>query len=205
MTKEPLSSACRALARALPEVVDAVRKGSQPPPHVGDCAGCARRLALAVGLGGAMSVRPRPAESPTSRSEELAGIHARAAAAMEASPLGRRIGEALSAPIAAPELPWPLQEVSGVLEPRLRRPGSKVPAWIWQHVQADVKSDARARARRRSLAAAVAASLALLAVFGWRIGRSEGTTTDIEIVFVPVSELPAAMSPTAVLRQGLSK
>jgi len=52
-------------------------------------------------------------------------------------------------------------------------------------------------------ASAVAASIALLAVFGWRAGRSEGTNEDIRIVFVPVSELPAVMHPTAVLRQAV--
>lgn len=208
MTPEALSPACRAFARILPDAVEAVRKGLEPPQHTRECAGCAKRLSLAAGLSRVLSVRPRPAaasQGAPSMADELAAIHARAIAAMEGSDLGSRIGHELSKPVAAPELPWPLQEAAGVHEPQLRRPGSKVPAWIWQHVQADVQSAARIRARRRSLAAAVAASLALLAVFGWRIGRSEGTTTDIEIVFVPVSELPVAMSPTAVLRQGLSK
>lgn len=208
MTPVPMSPACRGFARLLPEAVASVRRGQAAPEHVRECPACAQRLALAVAFGRSLAKRPDPtpaAGGVTVLADELAGIHERATSAMESSSFGTRLGKELSRAVPAPEGPWPLQEVPGILEPQMRRPGTRVPAWIWQRLQADARSAARANSRRRSVAAAIAASLALLAVFGWRIGRSEGTTTDIEIVFVPVSELPVAMSPTAILRQGLSK
>lgn len=204
MSPKPMSAECLKFARRLHEALDAVRSGGPVPPHALGCAECSRRLKLATSFGRALGEHPRAVGQP-GRMPEIGDVYERVSASIDESALGKLVTAELARPMPAPETVWPLQETTGVLQPQLRRPGAAVPAWLWQRVRADAAHATRARFRRRSAAAAVAASLALLAVFGWRTGRSEGTTSDVEIVFVPVSELPLAMNPTAVLRQGLSK
>lgn len=204
MKPNPMPAECLKFARRLHEALDAVRSGDPLPPHALGCPECGRRLKLATSFGRALAERPQAAGQP-GRMPEIGVIYERVSASIDESALGKLVAVELARPMPAPETVWPLQETPDVLQPQLRHPGTAVPAWLWQHVRADAAHATRTRFRRRTAAAAIAASLALLAVFGWRTGRSEGTTSDIEIVFVPVSELPLAMSPTAVLREGLSK
>jgi len=99
-------------------------------------------------------------------------------------------------------LPWPAQTLDGELDRHVAASQPRTPTWL--HPQVSMHAGRRIRVSRGvAIASTVAASIALIAVFGWRAGRSEGTNSDLRIVFVPVSELPAVMHPTAVLRQAV--
>jgi len=200
MSEPNQTPGCRAFARELADHIDAVRAG-KTPTHAAECAACAARLRLSVGLGGMAAKRPTlPAQ--LSNPKMLASVFERAVEASEASPLGQALGDAMRVEPLGDRLPWPAQTLGAELRQQVQAVPHREPAKIRPFVPAGV--DRRALLRRRFAAAtAVAASVALLAVFGWREGRSEGTTEGIRIVFVPVSELPAVMHPTAVLRQAV--
>ena len=44
--------------------------------------------------------------------------------------------------------------------------------------------------------------IVLAALLGWKLGRTDGTSADVQIVFVPVTERPPVMHPAAILSQG---
>lgn len=207
MNEPSMSAPCRGIARELEIHASALRRGGVLPEHAAACAACARRIQLAAALGDVLRVRP---ESPSMLSSQavLAKIHEHAIEALEQSPVGARLAEAMRVDVAPEDLPWPVQRAEGQIAVELSHSGHATPGWLWHAVRARAASTAAAsngprRASSVGMIAAVAASAALLAVFGWRIGRSEGTTSDLQIVFVPVSELPLAMHPTAALRRAL--
>ena len=191
---------CRTLARDLAAAIASLRSTGELSGHASRCQECARRVRSAASIG--ESLRQRP-EMPAalSKPEFLEGIFERASEAFEAGPVGRELNEALRVPMPA-ELPWPAQEASPALAARLRAAGSSRPGWAWQHVRAEVQQARRVCATAIAVRFAAAASIMTLAVFAWRLSRSEGTTTEVPIVFIPVSELNPAFHPTAVLRQG---
>lgn len=207
MNEPSMSASCRGIARELEIHASALRRGGVLPEHAVACAACARRIRLAAALGDGLRARPEwPAA--ISSSAVLAKIHEHAIEALEQSPVGATLAEAMRVTVAAEDLPWPVQKAEGQVAVELSQSGRATPGWLWHEVRARVATNgAGANGPRRAssvgMIAAVAASAALLAVFGWRIGRSEGTTSDLQIVFVPVSELPSAMHPTAALRQAL--
>ncbi len=191
---------CRQFARQLADHLDAARAG-QVPAHASMCAACGNRLKLALGLGGPLAKRP---EFPPQlkHPDVLAAIHQKVIDASERSPIGQAIGAAMRVEAIGDRLPWPVQtlrvEILEHIQAAPHRQPDRNPPLVL------VAGERRARFRRRlAPASAIAASIALLAVFGWRAGRSEGTNEDVRIVFVPVSELPAVMHPTAVLRQAV--
>lgn len=193
-------SDCRQFARQLADHIDAARAGLVPA-HANECAACANRLKLARGFGGLLARRPE-APSQLQHSKFLASVHESVVEAAEASPLGHVLGAAMRVPPLGDRLPWPVQTLGAEIRDSLQAVPTRESAAIRPLVAGGVERRALHR-RRFAAASAVAASVALLAVFGWRVGRSEGTNEDVRIVFVPVSELPAVMHPIAVLRQAV--
>ena len=202
MNESSMSAACRAFARELAAHVDALRQHGAMSAHAVVCPSCARRVKLAAALGDHLGGPPTvPVE--LSSPAFLASIHERAIDTFERTPVGVQLTDALRVVAPVEQLPWPLQVAEDRLAARLAEPVRANPAWLWRQARARAVSQPQRRTASVGMLAAVAASVALLAVFGWRIGRSEGTTTDLQIVFVPVSELPSAMHPTAALRLGV--
>lgn len=200
MTSVPRKPDCVLFARSLAEHLESQRRGEQPA-HAAACSDCARRLQLAAGLGRLAADRPK-APAALAKPQFLHSILEQVVEEAEASPLGEQLAAAMRVEPMGDRLPWPAQTLEGGLEQHVAAPGPRTPAWL--HPQEAVHAGRRIRVGRGvAIASTVAASIALFAVFGWRAGRSEGTNSDLRIVFVPVSELPAVMHPTAVLRQAV--
>lgn len=193
-------SGCRQFARQLADHLEAARNG-QVPAHAAACAACSRRLLLAAGLGGLVAKRPRTPPQ-LSNPKMLGSVFERVVESAESSPLGRQLDAAMRVAPVGDRLPWPAQTLGAELRQHVQSVPLRQPTNVRPFLLAGLERRALAR-RRLAAASAIAASLALLAVFGWREGRSEGTNEDIRIVFVPISELPAVMHPTAVLRQAV--
>lgn len=207
MSSSRMSPDCVAFARNLADHLDASRAGEQPA-HAAACGACARRLRLAAGLGGLAAARPQaPAE--LARPQFLHSLFEKIVDEAEASPLGEGLAAAMRVEPMGDRLPWPVQSLQHGLEEHVAAAGSHTPPWIRPAVAVGSGSGGMDAGRRIgvgrgvAIASTVAASIALFVVFGWRAGRSEGTNADLRIVFVPVSELPAVMHPTAVLRQAV--
>ena len=200
MNQSTPSRECMAFARALADHIDAARRGEQPA-HAATCAACERRLRSALSLGGLLAECPKvPAE--LQRPQFLSAIFEREVEASEASPLGQSLAAAMQVEPVGDRLPWPVQNLDSALARHVAHADSRASTWVRPFVASG--SERRLRLRRGvGVASTVAASIALLAVFGWRAARSEGTNADLQIVFVPVSEMPAVMHPTAVLRQAV--
>lgn len=205
------STSCLRFLRELESHAAVRRSGGPLPQHAQACAGCARHLDFALFV--AAPLRSRPAVPTELRSAAiLEGIHERAASTMAASPFGHALASALRQVPAPLEMPWPLQAPhAGEIDDLLREPGQRAPAWLWRNARG-VRVPARAVAahrgsarRRMSVLAATIAVLAVLAVLGWQRGRSDGTKTDVQIVFVPLTEMPPVLHPAAVLRQGIPR
>ena len=205
MSSSRMSPDCVAFARNLADHLDAAHRGEQPA-HAASCADCARRLKLAAGLGGLATARPQaPAE--LARPQFLHSLFEKIVDEAEASPLGEGLAAAMRVEPMGDRLPWPAQSLQHGLEEQVVAAGSQTPPWMRP---AGALGSGTLDAGRRigvgrgvAIASTVAASIALFVGFGWRAGRSEGTNADLRIVFVPVSELPAVMHPTAVLRQAV--
>lgn len=200
MTSVPMTPDCVLFARSLADHLEAQRRGEQPV-HAAACADCARRLQLAAGLGRLAADRPK-APAALLRPQFLHSVLEQVVEEAEASPLGESLAAAMRVEPMGDRLPWPAQSLEGGLERHVATAQPRTPAWL--HAQGAAHAGRRIRIGRGvAIASTVAASIALFAVFGWRTGRSEGTNSDLRIVFVPVSELPAVMHPTAVLRQAV--
>lgn len=198
MTTSPGSSPCVAFARRLSEHVAASQRG-EVVEHAAACADCQKRLRLAIGLGSMAASKPElPSQLQTP--QFLASVYERVVDAAEASPIGQQLEFAMRVQSPGDSVPWPAQTLGIELRSRLDEAAVPTSTPIRPFVAAGATGRALAR-RNFAAVSAVAASVALLAVFGWQLSRSEGTNEDVRIVFVPVSELPAVMHPTAVLRR----
>lgn len=193
-------SSCRAFLRA----IEAHAAAAGEPPHAGECAACARRLAFARGMAGALRVRP---EVPDALRDPafLEGVYERALADLEGAAtdrLGFDLGAELRDIPVPQDLPWPLQDLQHRdLAGALGAPSSSAPPWLWRNVRQEITvTDDASAVRSRRVARGVfagagvrrlvlAASLAIVALIGWRVGGSEGTPAELAIVFVPATEL----------------
>jgi hypothetical protein len=181
----------------------AVRRASGPlPQHAQACADCARHLDFALFVAAPLRIRPAvPAALHSERFFE--GILEHTASTMADSGFGQVLADALRKVPAPSETPWPLQAPhASKIDGLLRAPARRVPGWLMQNARSRVAVAASSRWTSRRRLLVLAATIAVLAVFGWQRGRSNGTPTDVQIVFVPVTEMPSVLYPAAVLRQG---
>lgn len=201
-----LGPECRAFLRRLEEHAAEVRGGGAVRGHAVECSPCRERLRAANVL--AAMLRQRPASPPALQAPAFfEGIHQQLVETFEATTPG--LGSALrnGIPGAAPAaLPWPAAALVTPLESALREQPGRAPDWMWARVRAGVRSlvaprNASGSSRRR--AGVLAASIALFALLGWKIGTRQGTSDELQIVFVPVADMPSVLHPTAVLRHGV--
>lgn len=189
---------CVAFLRELGDHVIVVARGGIPAVMAEGCPACTRRLAAAAALARGLAIKP-PVPSRTDLGVE--GVFERAVERfeVEASPIVDALRQPARAPAA--EIPWPVQEVDSKLAAALRQHPDSSPVWLDAHLRPRIYGRA-ARALVSRRAAVLAASVALFALFGWRLGGANGTSTDPEFVFVHVNEMPVLMHPTSVLRHG---
>jgi hypothetical protein len=199
---------CRAFARDIERHV-AERRAGRAVSHAAVCADCARRLRLAAGLANALRVPP--AVPPEVQAPGfLEHIHERVLDAFESGPLGDGLRAALRAPLQGHEPEWPLQTTSPVLAGAMQPAASgqpsglpRTPGWLWTRVRFGMRRLAQGSVRQAQRRAALAAAaIVLVALLGWKLGRADGTSSDVQIVFVPVTERPPVMHPVAILSQG---
>jgi len=199
---------CRAFARDIERHV-AARRAGRVAPHADVCADCARRLRLAAGFASALRVQPAVPDELRAP-DFLERIHERVLDGFESGPLGNGLRTALRAPLPGSEPEWPLQTTSPVLavamQPSTGLPSTgqlRTPGWLWARVRFGMRRLATGSVRQAQRRAALAAAaIVLAALLGWKLGRTDGTSSDVQIVFVPVTERPPVMHPVAILSQG---
>ncbi len=207
-------SACRTFLRQIERHVSFARSPGahlKPirPEHAEVCAACARHLQVAVSLSRCLSQRP-PVPLRLADPSFLESVFERVLQDIESEPGTGAVqaairGSSPGARIKIPELPWPVQTlaVDVGIEAALRRRDVPAPGLIWPRVRSGMRlvvGETRRTAIRR--AAFAAASIALFALLGWKLERSDGTSTEVQIVFVPTAEMPSVPHPASVLRQG---
>jgi len=206
----PPRAGCLAFLRRLEEHRATRAAGGPVPEHAAQCRGCARRLALAVEVAAHLRVAP-PIPAALRSPAFLEAVYDRSLRDLE--PLGEAL-DLTSAFAAQPPagLEWPLQRPGRHVADVLRETGraSMAPPWLWRNVREQTVAVRRAHAARQVLLrrVAVAASLAAVALFGWQAARSEGTSVEVPIVTVPVSDssilfAAAPVSPVGALRLGV--
>lgn len=215
------NGSCRSFLREFAEQLDNHRKG-RPAAHARECESCQQRLERAAMVASELAERPPVPERLRQPEflediygqvvEQMAGRGTGDAAATGAprpaeTPLSKVLAD-IYQPLEVPDqAAWPLQELPGRLAEALPEVDSRptAPSWLWQRTRAEVLravgDRAAPRGRFRITAIAGAAILLILSA-GWYLAQMKGTSSGPRIVFVQVTEMPAVMHPSAVLRLG---
>ena len=218
-------SSCRSFLREFAQHLDEHRNG-QPVAHAQECEACRGRLERGAIFAAELAQRPalpdrlrqpefleeiygqavdylagqRPEESVESGSRGLSE-------GPSEGPLSKVLAE-LSQPVEVPDrAAWPLQQLPERFTDALSEPESRpaTPKWLWQRTRAEILRAVgeRSAPRRRFRPTAIAgAAILLILSAGWYLAQMKGTSTGPRIVFVEVTEMPAVMHPSAVLRLG---
>lgn len=170
-------------------------------PHAQACMACAGHLRAAMRLGKLLAQRPEvPAE--VRDPGLLEAIHVRATQSMLREPGGMLLQGTYGRPPVLPAIPWPLQQDASGLARQGATSGGSAPGWLWTRIRDDLRQQvAKPVLRRRAVLAAVAASLVLALALSKFVG-SDGSPADVQIVFIPVDEMPLVDHPAAILRRG---
>lgn len=212
---------CRTFLREFAQHLDTHRSG-RPVAHAQACAACRARLERGAVVAAQLAQRPSLPDR-LRQPEFLEEIYGQAveqmagrgpgdsaengAPAAAEGPLSEVLAE-LSQPLEVPDrATWPLQELPERLASALSEAESRpaTPRWLWQRTRAEVLRAVgeRAAPRRRFRPGAIAgAAILLILSAGWYLAQMKGTSTGPRIVFVQVTDMPAVMHPSAVLRLG---